>query len=119
MPITPSSDYVERCFAAIERAANAGQRCPENGTFDVTSTAVKVLALAGRIKVEISGNNYRTIKILTGDSAGKSTAPDPRGRRPWKVIDRNGTRRADGFPLPLPPGRRQPSAPRPLNKVGM
>jgi hypothetical protein len=76
----------EVCFEAIAAAALRGERCPENGTLGVYSDSVTRLAQAGRIKVEISGRNYRAVTILAGPLAGKSTAPHPRGYPAWKTI---------------------------------
>lgn len=87
---------VERAYTAIERAAIAGARCPPNYVDGVRTDMVLALAGAGRIRVEISGYNYRTVVLLEGRHAGKSTRPGP--GRVWKIIDRDGTRsiRCDG-----------------------
>lgn len=93
-----SPEAIEACFSSIERAAVDGRRCPENGTANVNSVLTTALAHAGRVRVEISGYNYRTVHILTGPHAGKSTKPNPTGMRTWKIVDSMGTRRqrADG-----------------------
>lgn len=90
-----SAAQLEACFAAIERAACEGARCPFNQTetvrTGVRSDVLAELTRAGRIKVEISGQNYRTITLLTGPHAGKRTRPDPSGQRTWKMLTAKGT----------------------------
>lgn len=102
---------LEHCFAAIERAACEGARCPKNGEFGVDTIYTNTLARQGRIKVEISGQNYRTITLLTGPNAGKRTRPDH--NRVWKVIDHAGLRHVR--PAPRPTG--VPSPPRLLGRA--
>ena len=82
---------LEACYAAVERAAIEGRRCPENGTFSVDTRYMVALAHAGRIQIKISGHNYRTVTILQGEHAGKRTAPDPTGAKVWKMLDHTGT----------------------------
>ena len=55
-----------------------------------------ILAKEGKIEFEISGHNWRTVKILVGPCAGKSTAPNPGGHKAWMVGDKNGARRLSG-----------------------
>lgn len=93
MTIRIDEAALECCFNAIVRAATEGKRCPENGSFGVDSRFTTELARRGRIRVEISGRNYRTVIILLGEHAGKSTTPHPQGAKPWKVIDTRGNRR--------------------------
>lgn len=83
---------LEAAFKCLVAAATAKQRCPENGTPDINSIVVGALARQGRIRVLISDKNYRTVEILEGPAAGKSTAPPPTGGYAWKVIDKTGTR---------------------------
>lgn len=111
MSKTPNLEKVEACFRAIVAAAIEGKRCPENDTQGVSSYLTTFLAREGRIRIEISGHNYRRIVILTGDHAGKATAPDPTGRKPWKILDTE--TRVNGKTIDAgTSGRRQPSAPR-------
>lgn len=51
------------------------------------------LARDGRIEFSVSGHNWRTVKILVGPNAGKSTAPEPNGHRIYMVCDKAGPRR--------------------------
>lgn len=85
------------CLRSIERAALDGRRCPVNGTEDVDQLRVEVLALRGHIRSEISGQNWRTVHILTGPHAGRSTLPHPKRLLPWKVTDTGGTHRVKDF----------------------
>lgn len=88
--------HLQRVFAVLEKAAIEGKRCPENfGPEGVTSDVVSALARAGRIKVEISGHNWRQVHILEGSHAGKSTAPNPRGYAVYVVVDKKGSRRIE------------------------
>lgn len=110
---------IEGCFAALEAAAVLGARCPLNDTMGVSADLVGLLARAGRIKVEISGHNYRQVFILTGPNAGKCTAENPLGHHAWKIIDKNGSRTNGTFKATRPQPRQKPSAPRllqPSNK---
>ena len=83
---------LDAAFAILVAAAVAKQRCPENGTKDISSIIIGTLARAGYIRVLISDRNYRTVEIMKGPDAGASTAPAPDGAYAWKVIDKNGTR---------------------------
>lgn len=81
-----------RTFAAVLKAAIAGERCPMNGSFGVTSAGMTALAWAGQIRVEVFSRNYRVVTILTGEHAGKTTAPCPEpGAKPYVIVDQNGT----------------------------
>jgi len=80
-----TDEALDRCFAELERAAVAGERCPMNGcgTDVVQSSLVNALAHDGRIRSEVGGKNWRTVTILVGPNAGKSTMQSPyfvRGR---------------------------------------
>lgn len=77
-------------FDLLERTALAGERCPQNGA-NVRSGDVVVLARQGKIRIEISGKNYRRVVILASEHAGRATAGNPDGHPAWKVIDRTGT----------------------------
>lgn len=73
-------------FAALEQAAVDGRRCPENGCFGVAAGTVPGLAREGLIMVAVYAHNYRVVTIMTGPHKGKSTAPCPWSRKPYKVI---------------------------------
>ncbi len=79
-------------LAAIVEAARLGQRCPENGTHGVSSQITGALVRSGVARIEISSRNYRRVIFVKGPHAGLSTAADPSGNRPWKIIDASGTR---------------------------
>lgn len=85
---------IERTFALIEQAAIKGERCPMNHPFGPLrpAVAVNLLCLNGRIRLEISGQNFRRAVILTGPHKGKSTAHDPKGHEVWKIVDVRGNR---------------------------
>jgi hypothetical protein len=106
---------LKECFALLEAAAAAGERCPMNfdrrigGNQAVQAGLVRMLARLGRIRVEISGRNFRTVTILEGPHAGKHTQRDQNRWVVWKVIDKNGART---IAAPQSPRRQQPSAPR-------
>lgn len=83
---------IETCFRAVLDAAVAGTRCPPNTSGCISTALLDVLAHHGRIRVEISGRNWRQVTILKGPSAGRSTAPNPKGHQVWWVRDKNGAR---------------------------
>lgn len=81
------SGRLDQVFACFVSAALAGKRCPQSHELPAGSPALsRELARQGRIKIEISGHNYRTVEILTGPHAGKRTVGDPDRRAPWRVI---------------------------------
>lgn len=86
----PSDLALDLCFAALESAAVNNQRCPLNrtagGPSEVCSAYISELARLGRIRVDISGQNYRAVKLLAGPHAGKSTLPHPDGHPTWKIV---------------------------------
>lgn len=88
------------CFVTLEKAACEGARCPKNGEQGVQSDITTALAKAGRIKIEVSGHNYRTITILDGPNAGKRTRPDPHQRPAYLVVSKAGTLR-NGEPIDM------------------
>lgn len=107
--MTDLHSQLETAFATLEAAALNNERCPQNGCYGIHSNIVGALARAGRIRVAISGHNYRQVFILTGPHKGKATAPDPTGAKPWKIIDADGMNvngRHESGP------RQQPSPPR-------
>lgn len=87
---------LQLCFEDIVRAAVAGERCPLNGTRNMTSHLVAVLARTGRIKVEVYAKNWRTVTIMQGEHSGKSTMHAPAGHECYRVIDRQGSRPVGG-----------------------
>lgn len=108
---------LDETFQIIEAAAIKGERCPMGGGHGGPLLAPNVTTLAhnGRIKVEISGLNWRTVTILDGPHRGKATAPNPDKfrRAAYLTIDKHGTFR-NGKRIN---GRvNQPSAPRPLTR---
>lgn len=112
---TENPACLDKVFNVIVEHAVANKRCPENDTAGVTSDVVAALARAGRIRVEISGHNYRTIVILEGEHAGKTTAPDPTRRMPWKIIGKSTVVNVKPY-VGRAANRRQPSAPRVLTR---
>lgn len=84
-------EQLERTYKLVEQAAIEGRRCPQNDAEGVTAGGIPALARAGRIKVAISTHNWRTVTILMGPHRGKTTLQDPSGRKPWKILDKNGT----------------------------
>ena len=82
---------INASFAIIECAAANGERCPMNWDLPISS-APGHLAREGKIRIDISGHNYRQVTILVGPYAGKSTSPDPSGALPWMVVAKITTR---------------------------
>lgn len=81
-----SQSATEKTFELIVNAAAKGIRCPMNEPIGpLYHAAVMTLIQQEKIKVEISGHNYRTVTVLVGSQAGKMTAPDPAGNAVWKV----------------------------------
>lgn len=116
-PRSLTPEELDAAFAEIEAAAAAGTRCPMNYTGALAINSVPALARAGRIRILITGHNWRQVDILTGPHAGKSTLPDPLKRKPWKVIDAGGTR-VNGKMVDYGAGQRpKPSAPRTLTRT--
>lgn len=115
-------------FAIVERAAIAGERCPTNeGLCDALRVAGFVfaggnellsgLAREGHLEIRVAAQNWRIVQLLTGEHAGKMTAPAP-GRpyppgRAYIVIGPENGARPSGPPqapdLPPPPVRRRKS----------
>ena len=58
--------------------------------------AYGALAQAGKIKIEISGHNWRRVTILWGEHAGRKTPPNPHGHKVYLVCDELGYRRLCG-----------------------
>lgn len=81
---------IELDFLAIQAAAIAGERCPKSHPEGpLSSGSIGVLYEAGRIKSEVYARNWRVVTILTGEHAGKSTAPPPRPGAPYLVNGRH------------------------------
>jgi hypothetical protein len=88
-------ERLEKLFEIVVNAAKFSRRCPTNEELDGAITAacgLPELARMGRILIEISGRNYRTVTILMGAHAGKRTAPDPGKNRPWLTIGVNSSK---------------------------
>jgi hypothetical protein len=83
-----------RVLKMLEIAARDGARCPMNSELPVgAKQMLPDLAREGKIKIEVSGHNWRTVTILEGPEKGKKTAPDPTGSLPYITIDGEGTKR--------------------------
>lgn len=77
----------DEVFAFLGECAAQGRRCPENETEGLSGHNMPALCRDGKIRVEISGQNFRQVHILVGPHAGKSTAPNPNSKlKPWKVM---------------------------------
>lgn len=83
----------ELIFGLIVEAALSGERCPTSIDIsmqhDLTNSSVyfSMLARDGRIRIEISGRNWRTVWICDGEHRGKSTQTPARARsRPHMVL---------------------------------
>ena len=88
-------------FDRLVTCAVKGERCPITGP-GFRSDDVSALAHEGRIRVEITAHNWRTVTILEGPHAGKTTKPNPMpGRQPYVTVDGTGTRRR-GIPVQAP-----------------
>lgn len=111
---------LEEAFAQLEQAAAKGERCPVSSGPDASrldTKHVSALAKSGRIAVEISSRNWRRVTILTGEHAGKSTAPSPhKGNRVYQTIDARGTIVNGKLVDHGAASRVQPSAPRLLSR---
>jgi hypothetical protein len=103
-------------FTLLEEAAAKGQRCPTNpelaaelGKQGIPSAAqsmpsnVKLLTTQGRIAVQIYGNNWREVIILSGTHKGKKTLPPKHGGEPYIVIDKTGTKKRYLYAAPKLP----------------
>jgi hypothetical protein len=87
-------DIGSRVIKMLEVAARDGARCPMNADLPVGARQMLPhLAREGKIKIEVSGHNWRTVTMLEGPHKGKKTAPDPTGSLPYVTIDGGGTTR--------------------------
>lgn len=73
-------------FALVEAAAIKGERCPQNRELP-KGGSLPALARMGRIRIEISGHNYRQAIILVGPHKGCRTSPNPLGHPTWQILD--------------------------------
>lgn len=79
---------LERVFKLVEAAALKGARCPQNHELPNGDFAgISRLARMGRLRIEISGRNWRQVTILTGPNKGRYTAPNPMGYATWRILD--------------------------------
>lgn len=121
-PKLPDGTALETCFRAIEAAAIAGERCPDNTVQGVQSHYVKRLADQGRVRVLIYRHNFRVVEILAGPHAGKSTKPPSEPGPPYRIVDINGTHyRSKGRLSKVMPegGRADPSKGSRMSQVAM
>ncbi|MCC8949302.1 hypothetical protein H8A97_30425 [Bradyrhizobium sp. Arg62] len=82
-------------FAMLEQAAAGGLRCPVSRTGGLTSQLTSGLARAGKIRIDVYPHNWRVVTILTGQHAGKTTAPPPNSKwRPYLTIQKETPPRA-------------------------
>jgi hypothetical protein len=93
----------ELIYAALEKAAAEGERCPTNAEFaaelskrgmkiapQTIPSIVKRLTIEGRIIVQIYGGNWRQVTICAGAHTGEKTLPPAHGGEPYIVIDKDG-----------------------------
>jgi hypothetical protein len=107
-------ERLEKLFDIVVNAAKLSRRCPTNEELDGAITAacgLPELARMGRILIEISGRNYRTVTILMDAHAGKRTAPDPGKNRPWLTIGISSSKR------PTAPDHNDPSVKKKFDPV--
>jgi hypothetical protein len=115
---------LEKVYELVERAAIRGERCPQNDELAAVATSgpelLRALAKAGRLRIEVSGRNWRTVTILAGPHAGKRTQRDPMGgRHPHITIDGSGTHKVGKWSMPVTrptSPKQEPSAPRLLTR---
>lgn len=101
----------ELVLALLEKVASERTRCPTNpeiaellseqGIPLAASTIPRLfsnLTRKGIITVEVYGHNFRRVMILSGQSAGLSTAAPQHGRPPHIVIDASERKRRDSRP---------------------
>jgi hypothetical protein len=99
-----SQRRLDASFTLLEHAAINGIRCPTHsqGMGPEITTA---LARAGRILVQVSGRNWKTVTILTGPARGMTTKSDPHQHQVFLTVDQFGTwmagnRISGGLPRP-------------------
>lgn len=100
----------ERAFEVLQQCAIDGIRCPPSqgprAHPSLKSADISALAKAGRVRVEISGRNFRRVTILKGPNAGKATLEDPECGRVYLTLDAEGTK-CNGVPVMPHRQRRQ------------
>ena len=102
-----TDQFIAAAWARVQLAAEKGERCPQNYSEGITTEAMASLAKDGFVRILISGANWRTVHILKGPQSGKSTMPDPKGDRVYKIIGTHGAQM-----IPKPPRQRgTPSKP--------
>jgi hypothetical protein len=103
-----SAANLDKAFALLVECAVKGERCPITSGPDahpwLRSQQVCRLASEKRIAVSIGHKNWRRVKILVGEHAGKMTSANPVA---------GGAQRFYGH---SPAGSRKPSAPRLLTR---
>lgn len=89
-------------YDLIAAAAVGGERCPLTIPYGpVRQNSLEWLTKNGLVRTELYRHNYRKVTILTGEHAGRSTAPPPdETLKPWLTIDANGRYKA-GKEVPL------------------
>lgn len=101
-------ETLDAVFALIERAAIAGERCPNKdqiGAFlteqgltrrgDSPGDMTTALARHGRLRLTVHTHNWRVAEILAGPNAGTKTKARPNGGSCYMVVDRDGPRRVE------------------------
>ncbi len=86
-------------FDHLVAVARAGDRCPDNGAIRAMlkerglpltgqhgELYTTLLARHGKIEAEVAGKNWRTVRILEGDAAGRTSRPEPHGYDPYLII---------------------------------
>ncbi len=84
-----------QCFHEFEKAALKGQRAPTylqllKAGIISPSEATRELTRLGLIMVEVYGQNWRTIFILSGKASDMNTMDCPREGPPYLRFDVNG-----------------------------
>ncbi len=88
---------LDTTFAAVVRAALAGERCPISHKYKtdgptIKSTELRELARLGHARIEVYPRNWRVVHILSGPHAGKSTKPYANPECvAWSVVDARST----------------------------
>jgi hypothetical protein len=83
---------INKAFAMIEAVAINGGRCPQNDDLPFYR-ALDILAHIGKIRIEISGRNWRQVFLIEGPHVGKATAPNPHGHIVWMIIGKETVRK--------------------------
>lgn len=112
-----SPENLDKAFDLLVEHAVIGARCPRTSGPDahrlIVTAHISKLAREGRIFVEISGQNFRQITILTGPHKGAKTAPNPdSGTHVWQTVGKEGAKVNGKLVDHGARYRTQPSAPR-------